>query len=75
LNRTLERSFTASGPQDPAREEANQTADNPHPPVWTASQGSTPGMQACACNAEYAADSPARLLHSLNTNEGGFDDD
>ena len=39
LNRTLARSFTASGPQDPAPEEANQTAGNPPPPVWTASQG------------------------------------
>ena len=27
------------GTQGPAPEEANQTAGNPHPPVWTASQG------------------------------------
>ena len=33
LNRTLARSFTASGPQDRAIEEANQTAGNPPPPV------------------------------------------
>jgi lactate racemase len=38
-NRTLARSCTASGPRDPAPEEANQTVGNPPQPVWTASQG------------------------------------